>query len=116
MGKPYREYTPEDIYNMRFEITTLRKQLDQLKAENERLERQNEAERKDNWSVRGQLGEAECLLCRYDRTLTEIKEIAESVSNWGSKCKICELNKNCADCLDDDMQKILQKISEVENE
>ena len=49
------------------------------------------------------------------QALQEIKEIAESVASWGSKCKICELNKNCADCLDDNMQTILQKISEVED-
>ena len=37
MGKPYREYTPEDIYNMRFEITTLRKQLKAKEQECEEL-------------------------------------------------------------------------------
>lgn len=31
MSKPYREYTPEDIYNLRFEVTTLKKQLEMWK-------------------------------------------------------------------------------------
>ena len=79
-----------------------------LKAENERFERQIEAERKDNWSVRGQLGETECLLCRYDRTLTEIKEIAEAITNGTHFSDDVEFH------LKEMVNKILEKINEVE--
>ena len=57
--------------------------------------------------MRGQLGDAECLLCRYDRTLSEIKEIAENVQSF--------VDINLEDDVYTEMDKILQKISEVEN-
>lgn len=82
MGKPYREYTAENIYNMRFEITTLRKQLDQLK-----------------------------------QTLTEIKKIAKNMNKQcfydDFDCEYCDMKNGCTY---QGKIKILQKISEVEND
>ena len=47
-------------------------------------------------------------------TLAEIKEIAESVTGCGSKCETCEADGYCADCEDEILKQILQKIIEVE--
>jgi SMC interacting uncharacterized protein involved in chromosome segregation len=97
---------PYEIALMHDHILRLEEEINQLKAENESLERQIEAERKDNWSVRGQLGEAECLLCRYDRTLKEIKKICRIgiVDGLTSNLYLCELRR---------LQKQILEICEV---
>lgn len=110
MGKPYREYTPEDIYNMRFEITTLRKQLDQLKAENEELKKQNN--QLDN-GINEQFSKIVELEGRNNLLkviLTEIKEIAETAA----KCLYTTKSDDYTDGYRWLGSIILQKISEVE--
>ena len=81
MGKPYREYTPEDIYNMRFEITTLTKQLDQLKGENENLKYKAEFfENYNNAHINK--------ITKLEKTLTEIKEYCTDMKKdhyWGMR-------------------------------
>lgn len=86
-------------------INSLAKKIEQLKAENERLTKLLENAYKREEDVRGQLGEAECMLNRYDRKLQEIKEIVEK-----------DFNHTCWEDYAEQLKQILQKISDCEVE
>ena len=99
-------------------------QLNQLKAENERLkqafaESDNDCFRleKENNLLKVYRSITPLKVKKLVKALSDIKKIAESVTYGGSKCINCgEEAKNCADCMVEIIEQILQKISEVEDE
>lgn len=108
------DFLIKECNRLEFENKLLKADYEASEQENVRLSKllYNANKREDD--VRGQLGEAECMLNRYDRKLQEIKEI---VNQSCDKCKYGKDGIHCSigDCDDGKLQQILQKISEVED-
>ena len=83
-------------------------------SQNQDLLKQNENWQKEYWKLEQGNDFLAEKNSRLMSCLTEIKEIAESITYGGSKCLNCgEKAKNCADCMDETIEQMLQKISEV---
>ncbi len=110
MGKPYREYTPEDIYNMRFEITTLRKQLDQLKAKEQECERLKRDYFKQNEWLQEQKKELDQLKGENEELK---KQLAELISQSALLPKFFGLSAEEITQLTTKCSKLYQTLTEI---